>query len=134
VSAEYGALPEAARLRTDLARAFGGDLDIESRLAERESAYPRRRGITPPPPRVTIAPGTSQTRHRPRSRAHDAPGLLHRIGWHWPRPPSRSAPRGSPRWGAKRGRRVLRRRQGRQTRCRRPRAREVARQVEAALR
>ncbi|MYS18914.1 UTP--GlnB (protein PII) uridylyltransferase, GlnD [Streptomyces sp. DvalAA-14] len=81
VSAEYGALPEAARLRTDLARAFDGTLDIESRLAEREAAYPRRRGITPPPPRVTVAPGaTSQTATVLEVRAHDAPGLLHRIG------------------------------------------------------
>ncbi len=81
VSAEYGALPEAARLRADLARAFEGSLDIESRLAEREAAYPRRRGITPPPPRVTVAPGhTSQTATVLEVRAHDAPGLLHRIG------------------------------------------------------
>jgi [protein-PII] uridylyltransferase len=81
VSAEYGALPEAARLRADLARAFDGTLDIEARLAEREAAYPRRRGITPPPPRVTVAPGhTSQTATVIEVRAHDAPGLLHRIG------------------------------------------------------
>ncbi|SDP04442.1 [protein-PII] uridylyltransferase [Actinacidiphila guanduensis] len=81
VSAEYGAMPEAARLRADLARAFEGSLDIEARLAEREAAYPRRRGITPPPPRVTVAPGhTSQTATVLEVRAHDAPGLLHRIG------------------------------------------------------
>ena len=81
VSAEYGALPEAARLRADLARAFDGSLDIEARLAEREAAYPRRRGITAPPPRVTVAPGhTSQTATVLEVRAHDAPGLLHRIG------------------------------------------------------
>jgi [protein-PII] uridylyltransferase len=81
VSAQYGALPEAARLRADLARAFDGTLDIEARLAEREAAYPRRRGITPPPPRVTVAPGhTSQTATVLEVRAHDAPGLLHRIG------------------------------------------------------
>ncbi|NJP46691.1 [protein-PII] uridylyltransferase [Actinacidiphila epipremni] len=81
VSAEYGALPEAARLRADLARAFEGTLDIEARLAEREASYPRRRGITPPPPRVTVAPGhTSQTATVLEVRAHDAPGLLHRIG------------------------------------------------------
>jgi [protein-PII] uridylyltransferase len=81
VSAEYGALPEAARLRADLARAFDGSLDIEARLAEREAAYPRRRGITPPPPRVSVAPGhTSQTATVLEVRAHDAPGLLHRIG------------------------------------------------------
>lgn len=81
VSAEYGALPEAARLRADLARAFDGSLDIEARLAERESAYPRRRGIVPPPARATIAPGhTSHTATVLEVRAHDAPGLLHRIG------------------------------------------------------
>ncbi|MBY8879441.1 [protein-PII] uridylyltransferase [Actinacidiphila acidipaludis] len=81
VSAEYGALPEATRLRADLARAFDGSLDIEARLAEREAAYPRRRGITAPPPRVTVAPGhTSQTATVLEVRAHDAPGLLHRIG------------------------------------------------------
>ncbi|MET9222792.1 [protein-PII] uridylyltransferase [Streptomyces sp. NPDC003300] len=81
VSAEYGALPEAARLRADLARAVEGTLDIEARLAEREAAYPRRRGITPPPPRVSVAPGgTSQTATVLEVRAHDAPGLLHRIG------------------------------------------------------
>jgi [protein-PII] uridylyltransferase len=81
VSAEFGALPEAARLRADLVRAFDGTLDIEARLAEREAAYPRRRGITPPPPRVTVAPGgTSQTATVLEVRAHDAPGLLHRIG------------------------------------------------------
>jgi [protein-PII] uridylyltransferase len=81
VSAEYGALPEAARLRADLVRAFDGSLDIEARLAEREAAYPRRRGISAPPPRVTVAPGhTSQTATVLEVRAHDAPGLLHRIG------------------------------------------------------
>ncbi|WP_435130830.1 [protein-PII] uridylyltransferase [Actinacidiphila sp. bgisy144] len=81
VSAEYGALPEAARLRADLARAFDGSLDIEARLAEREAAYPRRRGVVPPPARATVAPGhTSQTATVLEVRAHDAPGLLHRIG------------------------------------------------------
>jgi [protein-PII] uridylyltransferase len=80
VSAQYGALPEAARLRADLARAFAGTLDIEARLAEREAAHPRRRGITPPP-RVTVTPGrTSQTATVLEVRAHDAPGLLHSIG------------------------------------------------------
>ncbi|MCW2868871.1 [protein-PII] uridylyltransferase [Actinacidiphila oryziradicis] len=80
VAAEYGSLPEAARLRADLDRAFAGTLDIESRLAERESAYPRRRGITAPPPRVTVAPGSSSSATVIEVRAHDVPGLLHRIG------------------------------------------------------
>ncbi|MFI9098974.1 [protein-PII] uridylyltransferase [Streptomyces fildesensis] len=81
VAAEYGALPEAARLRTDLGRAFDGSLDIEARLAEREAAYPRRRTLAAPPPRVTVAAGSSQVATVIEVRAQDAPGLLHRIGY-----------------------------------------------------
>ncbi|AEW96788.1 MULTISPECIES: [protein-PII] uridylyltransferase [Streptomycetaceae] len=80
VAAEYGALPEAARLRADLQRALDGSLDIGARLAEREAAYPRRRPAAAPPPRVTVAPGGSEVATVIEVRAHDAPGLLHRIG------------------------------------------------------
>ncbi|MER6539262.1 [protein-PII] uridylyltransferase, partial [Streptomyces sp900105755] len=41
VAAEYGSLPQAARLRADLVRALDGSLDIAGRLAERDAAYPR---------------------------------------------------------------------------------------------
>ncbi|MFF4187359.1 [protein-PII] uridylyltransferase [Streptomyces sp. NPDC001691] len=80
VAAEYGSLPQAARLRADLARALEGSLDIEGRLAEREAAYPRRRGVPAPPPRVTVAPSASRHATVIEVRAQDAPGLLHRIG------------------------------------------------------
>ncbi|MEU6175644.1 [protein-PII] uridylyltransferase [Streptantibioticus parmotrematis] len=80
VAAEYGALPDAARLRADFVRALDGSLDIDSRLAEREAAYPRRRGVPSPPPRVTVAPDTSRLATVIEVRAHDAPGLLYRIG------------------------------------------------------
>ncbi|AEM81677.1 [protein-PII] uridylyltransferase [Streptomyces violaceusniger] len=83
VAAEYGSLPQAARLRNDLVRALDGSLDIVARLAEREAAYrkyPRRRGVHAPPPRVTVAPGSSQLATVIEVRAQDAPGLLHRIG------------------------------------------------------
>ncbi|MEU7241506.1 [protein-PII] uridylyltransferase [Streptomyces sparsogenes] len=83
VAAEYGSLPQAARLRKDLLRALDGSLDIVARLAEREAAYrgyPRRRGVHAPPPRVTVAPGSSQLATVIEVRAQDAPGLLHRIG------------------------------------------------------
>ncbi|MEV4332631.1 [protein-PII] uridylyltransferase [Streptomyces sp. NPDC049597] len=80
VAAEYGSLPQAARLRADLVRALDGSLDIRSRLAEREAAYPRRRGLTAPPPRVTLAPAGSRRATVIEVRAQDAPGLLHRIG------------------------------------------------------
>ncbi|MFE9905504.1 [protein-PII] uridylyltransferase [Streptomyces achromogenes] len=80
VAAEYGSLPQAARLRTDLVRALDGTLDITGRLAERDAAYPRRRGWTAPPPRVTVAPAASRHATVIEVRAQDAPGLLHRIG------------------------------------------------------
>ncbi|MEV0258413.1 [protein-PII] uridylyltransferase [Streptomyces sp. NPDC050732] len=80
VAAEYGSLPQAARLRADLVRALDGSLHIEARLAEREAAYPRRRGTVAPPPRVTVAAAGSRLATVIEVRAQDAPGLLHRIG------------------------------------------------------
>ncbi|MEV0012334.1 [protein-PII] uridylyltransferase [Streptomyces sp. NPDC051840] len=80
VAAEYGALPQAVRLRADLVRALDGTLDIRARLAEREAAYPRRRGMKAPPPRVTVAAAGSRLATVIEVRAQDAPGLLHRIG------------------------------------------------------
>ncbi|MCC0095670.1 [protein-PII] uridylyltransferase [Streptomyces flavotricini] len=80
VAAEYGALPEAARLRTDLIRALDGSLDVRAKLADREAAYPRRRGVVPPPPRVTVVPEVSSLATVLEVRAPDAVGLLHRIG------------------------------------------------------
>ncbi|MFI2761524.1 [protein-PII] uridylyltransferase [Streptomyces echinatus] len=80
VAAEYGSLPQAARLRADLVRALDGSLDIAGRLAERDAAYPRRRGWTAPPPKVTVAPAASRHATVIEVRAQDAPGLLHRIG------------------------------------------------------
>ncbi|MFE0695699.1 [protein-PII] uridylyltransferase [Streptomyces sp. NPDC058869] len=80
VAAEYGSLPQASRLRADLVRALDGSLDIRARLAEREAAYPRRRGVKAPPPRVTVAAAGSRRATVIEVRAQDAPGLLHRIG------------------------------------------------------
>ncbi|MEV7440357.1 [protein-PII] uridylyltransferase [Streptomyces sp. NPDC091204] len=80
VAAEYGALPEAARLRSDLVRALDGSLDVPAKLADREAAYPRRRGVVPPPPRVTVVPEVSALATVLEVRAPDAVGLLHRIG------------------------------------------------------
>ncbi|WP_217234671.1 [protein-PII] uridylyltransferase [Streptomyces sp. AC555_RSS877] len=80
VAAEYGSLPQAARLRADLVRALDGSLDITGRLAERDAAYPRRRGVVAPPPRVTVHPAASRLATVIEVRAQDMPGLLHRIG------------------------------------------------------
>ncbi|MFH8408176.1 [protein-PII] uridylyltransferase [Streptomyces sp. NPDC018019] len=81
VAAEFGSLPQTVRLRADLVRALDGSLDVPARLAEREQAYARRsRGVQAPPPRVTVAPGSSQLATVIEVRAQDAQGLLHRIG------------------------------------------------------
>ncbi|MET9828267.1 [protein-PII] uridylyltransferase [Streptomyces sp. NPDC006385] len=80
VAAEYGSLPQAARLRADLVRALDGSLDIAGRLAERDAAYPRRRGVVAPPPRVSVHPAASRLATVIEVRAQDAPGLLFRIG------------------------------------------------------
>ncbi|MEU8760947.1 [protein-PII] uridylyltransferase [Streptomyces sp. NPDC048659] len=80
VAAAYGSLPEAHRLRADLVRALDGSLDVPARLAERDAAYPRRRGVAAPPPRVTVAAAGSRLATVLEVRAQDAPGLLHRIG------------------------------------------------------
>ncbi|MCB5182123.1 [protein-PII] uridylyltransferase [Streptomyces antimicrobicus] len=80
VAAAYGSLPQAARLRADLVRALDGSLDVPAKLADREAAYPRRRGVVPPPPRVTVVPDVSSLATVLEVRAPDAVGLLHRIG------------------------------------------------------
>ncbi|MEU9701847.1 [protein-PII] uridylyltransferase [Streptomyces sp. NPDC047981] len=80
VAAAYGSLPQATRLRADLVRALDGSLDVPARLAERDAAHPRRRGVTAPPPRVTVAPAGSRLATVIEVRAQDGPGLLHRIG------------------------------------------------------
>jgi len=80
VAAEYGSLPQAARLRADLVRALDGSLDVAGRLAERDAAYPRRRGVVAPAARVTVASAASRFATVIEVRAQDAPGLLFRIG------------------------------------------------------
>ncbi|MFD7100636.1 ACT domain-containing protein, partial [Streptomyces xanthophaeus] len=65
---------------TDLVRALDGSLDVPAKLADREAAYPRRRGVVPPPPRVTVVPAVSSLATVLEVRAPDAVGLLHRIG------------------------------------------------------
>ncbi|MCF2528556.1 [protein-PII] uridylyltransferase [Yinghuangia soli] len=80
VETEFGALPDPAAVREDVRRALDGGLDVAGKLARREAAYAPRRGMTPAPPRVEVVPGVSETATVLEVRAHDGPGLLHRIG------------------------------------------------------
>ena len=81
MAAEYGSLPQAARLRADLVRALDGSLDIPARLAERERRLRRAAaGVARPAAPGHRRPGSSRTATVIEVRAQDAHGLLHRIG------------------------------------------------------
>ena len=80
VETEFGRLPDPAALREDVRKALAGNLDVAARLAKREAAYTPRRGITRAPARVEVIPDASATATVLEVRAHDSPGLLHRIG------------------------------------------------------
>jgi len=73
---EFGEVPPAERLREDLRRALEGSLDVSAALARRD----RDQRPTPaPPPQVTVVPGASEVATVLEVRAHDTPGLLHRV-------------------------------------------------------
>lgn len=77
VEPELGDYPDSVALRESLRRALDGRLDVTARLAARDAAYRRRLEV--PPPRVQIAEGASADATVLEVRAHDAPGLLHRV-------------------------------------------------------
>jgi [protein-PII] uridylyltransferase len=91
VAHPYGEPPDAALVTSDLRRALAGELDVAQRLDRQQQARPRpahRRGPAAggaapplaPPPKVTLVDGASSTATVVEVRAHDAPGLLWRIG------------------------------------------------------
>ena len=79
VQPAFGEAPPVDRLREDVRRALDGSFDVDARLAAREQAYHDRRAPAPPPPRVVAVPGASSRATVLEVRAHDAPGLLHRV-------------------------------------------------------
>ena len=74
---EFGEPPPVSRLREDISRAIAGSLDLVERLAVREQQYPAPKGIAQP--RIELVPGASSRATVLEVRAHDAPGLLHRV-------------------------------------------------------
>lgn len=71
----FGTAPESAVIAGDIARVIDGSLDVAVRLAARE--LPPQR-IDVPPPVVTVH--TDADRHTVLEvRAHDEPGLLHKV-------------------------------------------------------
>jgi [protein-PII] uridylyltransferase len=79
VAHQYGEPPDAVLVTSDLRRALTGQLDVAQRLHRREQAAARPvAGVAPPT--VTLVDDASHTATVVEVRAHDAPGLLWRIG------------------------------------------------------
>ena len=79
VAPEFGELPDQTLLAADLRRMLDGRLDVASRLDRRaRAAAPRN--VTVPRPKVTLIDDASDTATVVEVRAHDAPGLLWRVG------------------------------------------------------
>ncbi len=79
VAHDYGEPPDAALVTSDLRRVLAGQLDVDQRLRQRERAAARpAAGVAPPT--VMLIDDASDTATVVEVRAHDAPGLLWRIG------------------------------------------------------
>ena len=79
VEPEFGDPPDPTLVAGDLRRMLLGRLDVEDRLERRARAAPPR-GAVIPAPRVTLVDEASETATVVEVRAHDAPGLLWRVG------------------------------------------------------
>ncbi len=79
VEPEFGDPPDATLVAADLRRMLQGRLDVEDRLDRRARAV-RQRAATIPAPRVSLVDDASDTATVVEVRAHDAPGLLWRVG------------------------------------------------------
>ena len=79
VEPEFGDPPDATLVAADLRRMLQGRLDVEDRLDRRARAV-RPRAAVVPAPRVSLVDDASDTATVVEVRAHDAPGLLWRVG------------------------------------------------------
>jgi [protein-PII] uridylyltransferase len=79
VAHQYGEPPDAVLVASDLRRTLAGQLDVAQRLRQREQAAARP-AVVMAPPTVTLVDDASHTATVVEVRAHDAPGLLWRIG------------------------------------------------------
>lgn len=75
----FGEQPDVDRLREDTRRALAGRLDVATLLDERDASSVRPHTVVAAP-RVDVVPGASATATVVEVRAHDRPGLLHRLG------------------------------------------------------
>jgi len=83
VAHPYGEPPDATLVTADLRRALAGDLDVPERLNRQGllgTGAERAHRPWLAPPKVTLVDDASRTATVVEVRAHDAPGLLWRIG------------------------------------------------------
>ena len=81
VAPEFGDPPDAELVGSDLRRALEGRLDVAERLERRMRSHRESPAPVPvAPPKVTLLDDASRTATVVEVRAHDAPGLLWRIG------------------------------------------------------
>jgi [protein-PII] uridylyltransferase len=79
VAPRFGSAPDWRLVRDDLHAALAGSLPLEQRLAAREQAYAGHKDRAAPP-RVFVLDDAAESATVVEVRAHDAVGLLHRIG------------------------------------------------------
>jgi [protein-PII] uridylyltransferase len=79
VEPQFGDSPDPTLVTGDLRRMLLGRLDVEDRL-ERRARAAASRAPGAPAPKVTLVDGASETATVVEVRAHDAPGLLWRVG------------------------------------------------------
>src|SRR5690348_1794680 len=83
VAPPYGDPPDAALVTSDLRRVLGGELNVADQLRRQGMLGAPARAADRPwlaPPKVTLVDDASRTATVVEVRAHDAPGLLWRIG------------------------------------------------------
>jgi [protein-PII] uridylyltransferase len=79
VSPRFGSPPDWSVVRSDLARAVDGSLDIDQKLTAKEAAYAPRTAIPVAPPTVRLVDDASESATVVEVRARDGLGILHRI-------------------------------------------------------
>ncbi|MDT7538672.1 MAG: [protein-PII] uridylyltransferase [Actinomycetota bacterium] len=79
VSPRFGSPPDWSVVRSDLAHAVDGSLDVEQKLAAKEAAYAPRTTLPVAPPTVRLVDDASETATVVEVRAPDGIGILHRI-------------------------------------------------------
>jgi [protein-PII] uridylyltransferase len=80
VSPRYGSAPDWRLVRDDLRAALEGTLPLAERLTERERAYTGNAVAHAVPPKVLFFDDAAESATVVEVRAHDALGLLYRIG------------------------------------------------------